>query len=151
MSDLQLPLNQELRIPEFKSNIPEYILDNIKGADKEHIKYILETISVIQQQSNWQAEILAKTYTQSVKTNGRVNRLEDDKNKIDDKINEINEELDENRECISEYKGVRTLLNKRWFLLGGLALGIFAMFFVYPLLLATTTYKDLIVALKGIF
>ena len=59
MSESQLP-SQELQIPEFKSNIPEYILNDIKGSDKEHLKYILETISIIQQQSNWQTQILAK-------------------------------------------------------------------------------------------
>ena len=151
MSDSQLSLNQELRIPEFKSNIPEYILNNIQGTDKEHIKYILETISVIQQQSNWQAEILAKTYAQSLRTNGRVNKLEDNKEKIDEKINKIDEELESNRDSIQEYQGMRNLFNKTWFRIGGVIIGFFIMFFVYPFLLSTSTYKDLILALKALF
>jgi len=63
MSDPQ-PSNQvqELQIPEFKSNIPEYILKNIEkegGSDGEHLKYILEALSVLQQQSNYKNIILS--------------------------------------------------------------------------------------------
>lgn len=151
MSDSQPILNQELRIPEFKSNIPEYILNNIQGTDKEHIKYILETINIIQQQSNWQGELLVKTYKQACATNGKVLKLEDNKEKTDEKINKIDEELESNRDCIQEYQGMRSLFNKTWFRIGGLIIGFFIMFFVYPFLLSTSTYKDLILALKALF
>lgn len=151
MSDPQPILNQELRIPEFKSNIPEYILNNIQGTDKEHIKYILETISVIQQQSNWQTQVLAQTFLQTTKTNGRVTKLEKNKEDTDEKINKIDEELESNRDCIQEYQGMRSLFNKTWFRIGGLIIGFFIMFFVYPFLLSTSTYKDLILALKALF
>ena len=146
--------SQELDIPQFKSNIPEYILKNIEdeGSNNgEHIKYILETLSILQQQSNWQAEVLAKTYVQSVKTNGRVNRLEKSKEEIEEKISDINEELNENKEILSDLKGAKTLFSKKWFWSGAFVIGIFIFFFVYPYLLASTTYKELISALKMLF
>lgn len=146
--------SQELDIPQFKSNIPEYILKNIEdeGSNNgEHIKYILETLSILQQQSNWQAEVLAKTYVQSVKTNGRVNRLEKSKEEIEEKISDINEELNENKEILSDLKGAKTLFSKKWFWGGAFIIGVFIAFFVYPYLLASTTYKELLSALKMIF
>ena len=155
MSDPQ-PSNQvqELQIPEFKSNIPEYILKNIEKEGQEsgeHLKYILEALSVLQQQSNWQTEMLAKTYKQTLKTNGRTNRLEENKEKIDEKLENISEELAENREILSDLKEAKTLFSKRWFWGGAFIIGIFISFFVYPYLLASTTYKELITALKLLF
>lgn len=155
MSDPQSSAQaQELQIPEFKSNIPEYILKNIEKEGQEsgeHLKYILETLSVLQQQSNWQAEILAKTYAQCKKTNGRVTRLEIGKEKEENDIEEINKELAENREILSDLKGAKSLFSKKWFWGGAFIIGIFISFFVYPYLLASTTYKELITALKLLF
>lgn len=155
MSDPQSSAQvQELQIPEFKSNIPEYILKNIEKDGQEsgeHLKYILEALSVLQQQSNWQAEVLAKTYKQTLRTNGRTNRLEENKEKIDEKLEDINKELAENREILSDLKGAKTLFSKRWFWGGAFIIGIFISFFVYPYLLASTTYKELITALKLLF
>lgn len=64
MSDQQSPTQvQELQIPEFKSNIPEYILKNIEKEGQEsgeHLKYILEALSILQQQSNYKNIILSE-------------------------------------------------------------------------------------------
>lgn len=151
MSDPQ-PSNQvqELQIPEFKSNIPEYILNDIKGSDKEHLKYILETISIIQQQSNWQTQILAQTFQQAKKTNGRVNKLEEKLEEKNDEIQDIQGILAEDKDSVDDIKDIKKLLSKKWFIWGGALILVFFAFFIYPYLLSLG-YKELIPIFRSFF
>ena len=149
MSESNLP-NQELQIPEFKSNIPEYILNDIKGSDGEHLKYILETISIIQQQSNWQAELLAKTYGQALRTNGRVNKLESEMEEKNDEIQDIQGILAEDKSSVDDIKDIKKLLSKKWFIWGVALILVFFAFFIYPYLLSLG-YKELIPIFRSFF
>jgi len=138
--------NQELEIPEFKSEIPAVLLDGV--SEKE--RHILNTLSIIQQQNHWQASILAQTFRQTVRTNGRVGRLEEKDEQKQLIINELVKDVAENKECTKDFKDIKGLLNKKWFVFGGAMIAIFIAFFVYPYFLSLH-FKDLLPALKGFF
>jgi hypothetical protein len=62
----------ELEPREFSSNIPSHLL---KGAD-EQTKYVLQQLSIIDQQNRWLIKSAVDTNQQVRHTNGRVRALE---------------------------------------------------------------------------
>jgi acid phosphatase family membrane protein YuiD len=65
-------------------------------------------------------------------------------------INELVKDVAENKECTKDFKDIKGLLNKKWFVFGGAMIAIFIAFFVYPYFLSLH-FKDLLPALKGFF
>lgn len=65
-------VSNDLEVPKFKANIPEYMME---GMDK-HNKYLLEHISKLTQQNEWQTDIVYKIYNYTKTINGKVVELE---------------------------------------------------------------------------
>lgn len=146
----------ELKLPDggFKSEIPDFLLAD---SSKQEI-FIMENLSKLTQALEWNTKAtidlsngLRRTNGKVYKTLERVNRLEENKDETDNKLDDINKELTENREILSDLKGAKSLFSKKWFWGGAFIIGVFVFFFVYPYLLASTTYKELITALKLLF
>ena len=75
-----------LDVPEFKSTIPAHLT----GESPAHVKYIIESLSIIEQQNKWMINVAIETNTQVRKTNGRVNKHDvqiTDLNKFESKVN----------------------------------------------------------------
>tara|TARA_B100001123_G_scaffold448231_1_gene608397 strand:- start:5905 stop:6390 length:486 start_codon:yes stop_codon:yes gene_type:complete len=69
----------KLEIPEFVPAVPEYMLDNVK--DKS-IKYIIEQMSVLTQQTAWSTHKISNIYDYTRKINGSVVELEKFRNDL---------------------------------------------------------------------
>ena len=65
-------VTKDLEIPKFEPNIPEYMTE---GMDK-HNKYLVEQISKLSQQNEWQTDIVYKIYNYTKTINGKVVELE---------------------------------------------------------------------------
>lgn len=72
-------VSKDLEIPKFKPNIPDYML---KGMDN-HNKYIIEQISKLSQQNEWQTDIVYKIYNYTKTINGKVVELEHFRQRLD--------------------------------------------------------------------
>lgn len=65
-------MNDNLEIPDFKPDLPEYILKDLAPSER----YTLENLSVVRQYMGWQNTVLKETCDLARKTNGRVTALE---------------------------------------------------------------------------
>lgn len=125
---MAMPKDEELQVPDFKPRVPEYILAEIKPSEK----YMLESLSELQQKTDWQSEVLKHTYneareahTQAKKTNGRVNVIEDAVGK-----------LQKESELLSEYVPLIAFSKKKY---GKVILGLslfLSLFVIYPYILS---------------
>jgi len=108
-------VNSDMDIPKFKPNIPEYMLE---GMDK-HNKFLVEQISLINQQNEWQTDMTYKIYNYTKKINGKVVELEHFRQRLDMEL-----ELDEKwHEREKDSKKI-----KKWLIIGFLGI-------LYPLYL----------------
>jgi hypothetical protein len=62
----------QLDIPEFKPNIPSYMLKDLKESDK----FLLEQLSIMKNQNGWQTSTINKIYNYTKTINGKVVELE---------------------------------------------------------------------------
>lgn len=65
----------EVKIPDngFKSDLPDFLLEGCSPKDK----YMFEILGEVKHYMNWSAPIIVDSNLQVRKTNGRVNKLED--------------------------------------------------------------------------
>ena len=103
-------VNGDLEIPEFKPQIPEYMLE---GMD-HHNKYILEQLSCMKQQNEWQTDRVCKIYNYTKTINGKVVELEHFRQRLDMEL-ELDEKWDARQKENSKWK--------RWALIGFIAVG----------------------------
>lgn len=68
-----------LKSPEFKSTVPQYMLDSI---DNDADRYMVEQMSVMTQQSSWQTHKLLNIYDYTRSINGKVVELEQFRNDL---------------------------------------------------------------------
>lgn len=78
-------VDRDLDIPQFNPKIPSYL---IKKMD-DHNKFLLEQISIMKQQNEWQTDLVSKIYNYTKTINGKVVELENFRHRI-----EIEMELD---------------------------------------------------------
>lgn len=71
--------SEDLKMPEFKSDIPSYLLNDATDRDK----WILTKLQEIDFKTGWQTTILNMLYREAKKTNGRVTTVETKVNKIE--------------------------------------------------------------------
>lgn len=115
---------QSLQIPNFKPNIPEYMLDS---CERQADRYLIEQISVMTQQNSWQTHKLTDIYDYTKSINGKVIELEQFRN---DLIAEMKVEEGIEREKQKHTKAYR------WSILVFLSL-------VYPVYLAVASNTGL--------
>lgn len=65
-------VEDKFEFPTFSPSIPDYMLD---GMDK-HNKFLLEQLSIMKQQNEWQTDMTYKIYNYTKKINGKVVELE---------------------------------------------------------------------------
>lgn len=78
-------VHNDLDIPVFKPRIPSYLLKKMD----DHNKFLLEQISVMKQQNEWQTDLVSKIYNYTKTINGKVVELENFRHRM-----EIEMELD---------------------------------------------------------
>ena len=71
--------DQSLQIPDFKPNIPEYMLDS---CDRQADRYLIEQISIMTQQNSWQTHKLINIHDYTKSINGKVIELEQFRNDL---------------------------------------------------------------------
>ena len=64
--------SDDFDMPNFRASIPDYMLE---GMDK-HNKFLLEQISIMKQQNEWQSDMVYKIYDYTKTINGKVIELE---------------------------------------------------------------------------
>lgn len=74
----------EVRIPDggFKAEIPEFLLQDCSPKER----YILEQLGALENYTKWSAPIAVDSNRSIRRTNGRVNRAEDDIKQLKDQI-----------------------------------------------------------------
>jgi hypothetical protein len=70
--DSKYRVDAHLDIPEFKATIPSHLMEGMKG----HDKFLLEQISVMKNQNQWQTDMVYKIYNYTKTINGKVVDLE---------------------------------------------------------------------------
>jgi len=78
-------VNKDLDVPVFKPRIPSYLMKQMD----DHNKFLLEQISVMKQQNEWQTDLVSKIYNYTKTINGKVVELENFRHRM-----EIEMELD---------------------------------------------------------
>jgi hypothetical protein len=126
-------MNDHLDIPDFKPDLPEYILKDLAASER----YTLENISVVRQYMGWQNTILKETCDLARKTNGRVTKLENESQLTKEEISEIRGEQRLLKPIMKGFSFAQTKV-------GGLVTvgAIFILaFLVYPYLLSLGSQK----------
>lgn len=77
-------------VPDFKPLIPEYMLDGIKD---DSTKYIVEQLSIMTQQGQWQTHKILNIHDYTKKINGKVIELDQFRNELLTQMT-VEEELD---------------------------------------------------------
>lgn len=109
-------LPENLDVPKFKAQIPEYMLD---GMDN-HNKFLLEQISIMKQQNEWQTDMVYKIYNYTKTINGKVIELEHFRQRLNMEL-ELDEKWNERQQETAKWK--------RWVVIAFVTLG-------YPIYLA---------------
>ncbi|MEK6885106.1 MAG: hypothetical protein AABY22_36075 [Nanoarchaeota archaeon] len=121
--------NQILQVPKFESNIPIHLLKD--STDKD--KYILEALSKLTNQGDWQNETLCQIHDLSAKTNGRVTRIEEWKTEIHVRLKKV--------------EFIRKMLISKYFWFG---LAVF-LFLLYPWILNRPTSQLFEIIKRSLF
>jgi hypothetical protein len=109
-------LPESLDVPKFKPQIPEYMLE---GMDN-HNKFLLEQISIMKQQNEWQTDMVYKIYNYTKTINGKVVELEHFRQRLNMEL-ELDEKWNERQKETAKWK--------RWAAIAFITLG-------YPIYLA---------------
>ena len=109
-------------IPFFKPNVPDYLLEDVKKNKVE--KHLVERISIISQQNNWQNEKIQNIYGYTKTINGKVIMLEEFRHKQEEKEGIV--------EALENFKKENNVSNKKL----KLWLGVLFLMLVYPLYLS---------------
>lgn len=133
---------EELVIPEFRSDIPEYLTENLSAKDK----HIMQTLSEIKHNALWQSPVLAKLYKQAQITNGRVNESEEKIEALEKRIADAERKL----RHLDKLLKIVEVVSSKIFIWSFLALLFAFLGVIYPWLL-TFSYGQLIPLLKLIF
>ncbi len=103
-------VGENLEVPKFKPQIPEYMLD---GMDN-HNKFLLEQISCMKQQNEWQTDMVYKIYNYTKTINGKVIELEHFRQRLNMEL-ELDQKWDERQKETAKWK--------KWLILGFIMLG----------------------------
>lgn len=115
--------------PDFKSNIPEYLLSDSTARDR----YIMEQLSIISQQNSWQSEALSsldeRVAFANSKTSKAIMEIEElqKKGRESDSIKEDVAEVIETKRLLEKY-----ILNKRFLIIFGIFFIGFLKILAFP-------------------
>ena len=117
-------VSKDIDIPAFKPSIPEYMFE---GMDS-HDKFMVEQISCINQQNEWQTDMVYKIYNYTKTINGKVVELEHFRQRLNMEL-EMDEKWDLRQQEQKKYK--------KWMLIGFLGI-------LYPLYLTIVNHIGLV-------
>lgn len=133
MSDVKRPetvVDRQFDIPKFSPSIPSYMLE---GMDK-HNKFLLEQISVMKQQNEWQTDMVYKIYNYTKTINGKVVELENFRHRLEMEL-QLDEKWNQREEKVNKMK--------KWII------GVF-LALVYPIYLTVVNNVGLTKMLEGL-
>lgn len=119
-----------IEIPKFKASIPSYMLE---GMDN-HNKFLLEQISIMKNQNEWQTDMVHKIYNYTKTINGKVVALEMFRHRMEMEL-QLDGKWAEREEKVTKMK--------KW------AIGVFLVL-VYPTYLTVVNNVGLAKLLEGI-
>jgi len=90
---------EEFDMPNFTASIPDYMLD---GMDK-HNKFLLEQITIMKQQNEWQSDVVYKIYDYTKTINGKVIELEHFRQRLSMEL-ELDEKWSNREKEVTKYK-----------------------------------------------
>lgn len=129
MNDLSKSREAKLEIPEFKSTIPGHLLGKLSDSER----YIIETLSKIENQSDWLVKLAVADNTDLIllldKASGTDDRI--------DKINKTVDGVDKLTERVTTLWDWHQMLSGKWTVLWALMLIIIPVFLKYALDLVT--------------
>ena len=142
MSTRKNPL-PEFKVPEFRPLIPEHMLQGIKD---DNTKYIIEQLSVVTQQGQWQTHKLMNIYEYTEGINGKVIELDQFRTDIQTEA-KIQAKLKKEKTSLrNQYKS--NVQNKKKLYIGAAAVFILL---VYPVYLAFVDSNGLGSVIKSFF
>jgi len=117
-------------IPEFKASIPSYMME---GMDK-HNKFLLEQVSIMKNQNEWQTNMVHKIYNYTKTINGKVVALELFRHRMEMEL-QLDDKWSEREEKVTKMK--------KWII------GVF-LALVYPIYLTVINNVGIAKLLEGI-
>jgi len=92
-------IKEPVDVPLFTASIPEYLIKDMSG----HDRYIMEQLSIMQQQSNWQTDMVNKIYNYTKTINGKVVDLEHFRQRMEMEI-KLDEKWESREEKLNKIK-----------------------------------------------
>jgi hypothetical protein len=92
-------ISEDFDMPNFKASIPDYMLD---GMDK-HNKFLLEQITIMKQQNEWQSDVVYKIYDYTKTINGKVIELEHFRQRLSMEL-ELDQKWSDREKEVTKYK-----------------------------------------------
>lgn len=131
-SNKQLPSEYDpLEKPEFKPNVPDFLLQDATPQDK----YIIERLDLLAQHAEWSTQAHLRTHEELRYTNGKVRHNKAVNDRLEEDVGKLNEQA----KAVSPFlKGLEHFANLwqykvfRWIFSLGI---IFVIFVLYPLYL----------------
>lgn len=120
----------DIDIPKFKASIPSYMLE---GMDN-HNKFLLEQISIMKSQNEWQTNMVHKIYNYTKTINGKVVALEMFRHRMEMEL-QLDSKWSEREEKVTKMK--------KWII------GVF-LALVYPIYLTVVNNVGIAKLLEGL-
>lgn len=92
-------VKEPMDAPSFRASIPEYLIKDMSG----HDRYIMEQLSVMQQQNEWQTDMVHKIYNYTKTINGKVVDLEHFRQRMEMEI-KLDEKWESREEKLNKIK-----------------------------------------------
>jgi len=92
-------VKESVDVPSFTASIPDYLIKDMSG----HDRYIMEQLSIMQQQSNWQTDMVNKIYNYTKTINGKVVDLEHFRQRMEMEI-KLDEKWESREEKLNKIK-----------------------------------------------
>lgn len=108
--DEKYVVRDDFEIPKFKATIPSHLMKDMD----DHNKFLLEQISLIKNQNEWQGDVVHRIYNYTKTINGKVVELEKFRQRLLMEL-EIDDKWEEKQKETSKYK--------RWGVIAFLTLG----------------------------
>jgi hypothetical protein len=129
MSDLSKSREAKLEIPEFKSTIPGHLLGKLSDSER----YIIETLSKIENQSDWLVKLAVADNTDLILLLDKASTTED----MLDEVAKTADKVDTIDKRVSTLWDWHQMLSGKWTVLWALLLIIVPVFLKYVLDLIT--------------